>query len=100
MDNKANFKIEDLTMVLEAIHNIRTEWIECINKNAWEYMFYNKGVTFEQAKMEVLLKQEVHELHMRLITLYGCIGSDAPAYIEALKDISPDAEILPFKKSA
>lgn len=100
MDNKTEFKIEDLTMVLKAIHQVRTEWIEAINRNALEYRGQNEGVTFEEAKMEVLMRKEIHDLHTRLIALYGCIGSDAPAYIEALETAHPNADIIPFKKSA
>lgn len=66
MSDSVRFRLEDLTLVLEAIRDVRPEF-EARVKESGE-----------------LTSKEAHEVFLRLTSLYAVLGSGAPAYLEAL----------------
>lgn len=79
------FVLEDLTMVLEAIEKVRSEWIAKIDEKTKEYMEFHPEYSYDAAQKEIITCQECHEIHMRLVALYSCIGQGTEDYIGALK---------------
>lgn len=98
MQNDA--KLSELVIVLDAIRNVRQEWVSIIDLKTKEMAELFPQFDAKEIRSAAMTHPDVHEAFQRLISLYGVVGEGAQSYAQALNSVAPEAEVIPLRKAA
>ena len=86
--------ISDLKMMLQAVQQMRTNWLSFVAIKFQEACNTQKPATPEAERAlynKILTSSDVNQEYQKLVTLYGCIGSQSEQYINALNSLEKAA---------